>query len=322
MTIIHVTEATVGAPNSGRISGTAGDLYAMLKYALPLNGWAVEYDDTVNFNAVFRPATGNRFRLTIQDNAATSGSALRATVRGAENASSATSYTDPFPTVAVVTNANSNWVKSDTASTTARNFDLFVGETWVIYIVNLTGGTNIWEFHMFGDAVPALSGDSYATFCTVRGGTAASAQCYALGLNGTSVFPNRAYWARTYDGTVKSPQAAMQYLSGSSLSSLGSYNSCPAALAGPTTGIDRQKIVMADAGVTTSTPSSTLALQARAWAPNLWNPQHGGRGTVNSRDTFTDTAYNASAQFMAATATNGATAPFVVIETTDTWTAP
>ena len=147
MAIVHVTEATVGAPNSGRISGTNGDLYAMLKYALPLNGWAVEYDDAVNFAAVFRPGTGNRFRLHVNDNSAVSGAATLAVVRGCENASAPTTLVDPFPKVANIANSNCNWVKSFAANTTARKFDIYVGTTWVWYAVNQSGYTNDWETH-------------------------------------------------------------------------------------------------------------------------------------------------------------------------------
>ena len=108
MAITHVSETTVGAPNSGRISGTNGDLYAMMKYAVQLQGWAVEYDDTINFACVLRPATGNRFRLHLNDNSATSGNAGLCVVRGCENASAAATLVDPFPTVALVANGSSN----------------------------------------------------------------------------------------------------------------------------------------------------------------------------------------------------------------------
>jgi hypothetical protein len=259
--------------------------------------------------------------LTVQDDSATSGSATIATVRGAENATNATTYTDPFPTVAAVSNANANWVKSNAANTTARAFDIFVGTTWVIYIVNFTGATNVWELHMFGDASPALAGDTYATFCTTRGTSAVvTALGYALGTT-TNTYQNKMFWARTYDATVKSPQCAVQTLTIASFS-IGNLGTIPSAQSGPSTGIDRMKIVLGDAGTAATTPSTSLGLVVRGWMPNLWLPLHGGRGAVNTRDIFTDTAYNASAQFMVTAGANVATSPFALIETTDTWTAP
>lgn len=322
MTIIHVTEATVGAPNSGRMSGTAGDLYAMMKYALPLNGWAVEYDDAVNFGAVFRPGTGNRFRLFVLDNATASGDARIALVRGCENASAATAagLTDPFPTVAKIASNSSNWMKSSTANTTAQLFDIYVGATWVMFFCNVTGATNVWDFGLFGDWSPTLAGDPYSTMCAVRNTTnvtsPASSGVWAGVLGAGGVIPYT--FARSYDGTVKSTCGAVN------VGATGVYGNAngPQAQAGPSTGVDRCKAVSCDTGSTSATMSSTLSLIQRAYAPNLWVPLHSGRGSLNSRDTFTDTSYNASATFKVFCIGNSATNGFVIVEETDTWSPP
>lgn len=322
MAIIHVTEATVGAPNSGRMSGTAGDLYAMLKYALPLNGWAVEYDDAVNFGAVFRPGTGNRFRLFVLDNATASGDARLALVRGCENASGATMATiiDPFPTVAKIADNSSNWMKSTTVNTTARNFNIYVGETWVMFFCNISGLTNIWEMGLYGDWPATLSGDSYNTVCAIRAITTATAPS-ANGVWGavSGQTGNTSYsWARDYGGTVKATSG------GISSQSTGAFGlgGGTAALVGPSTGIDRCKMVSMDTGSITISPSASLGLAQRGYVPNLWLPLHAGRGTVNSRDTFTDTNYNPSATFCCFCIGNAASSGFVIVEETDTWSPP
>lgn len=322
MAIVKVTEATVGAPNSGRISGTAGDLYAMLKYALPLNGWAIEYDDTINFGLVARPATGNRFRLFVLDNATASGDARLALVRGCENASAATTagLTDPFPTVAKVADSSSNWLKSTTANTTARNFNIYVGPTWVLFFCNIGGSTNIWEMGLFGDWSPALSGDSYCTVCAIRNTTSTAAVSNG-GVWGAvnGIVGNTSYsFARDYSGTVKSTTAGINSAS-SNVFGLGGLT---IAQGGPTTGIDRCRMVSMDTGTITSSPSSSLGLMQRAYVPNLWLPLHAGRGTVNSRDTFTDTAWNPGSTFCCFCNANSSSSGFVIVEETDTWSPP
>ena len=321
MAIIHVTEATVGAPNSGRMSGTDGDLVTMLDYALPLNGWAIEY--TSGNVRVYRPGSGNRFRLYVNDAAAVSGDARLSVVRGCENASAAApaSIIDPFPTVAKLADGSSNWLKSTTANTTARNFDLYVGTTWVMFFCNVTGATNVWDLGLFGDWSPTLSGDPYCTACVVRNSTSATTVSGATGSWGASasnVGLTSYNFARSYDGTVKSTTGGIW----SPLVGVIGTGGSTQAQGGPTTGIDRCKMVSLDTGSITTASSTSISLQQRAYVPNLWLPLHAGRGAVNSRDTFTDTAYNASATFRIFCNSNVATAGFIVVEETDTWSPP
>lgn len=314
MSVIHVTEATVGAPNSGRMSGTNGDLYAMLKYALPLNGWAVEYDDAANFAAVFRPGSGNRFRLHINDNSATSSDARLAVIRGCENASAAATLIDPFPTVANVANNSSNWLKSQTANTTARAFDLYVGTTWVVFLCNVGGTSTTWEWGFFGDASPVLSGDSYNTVCMVRNSSNAVAS------QGQNITTNNGaglatlHWARSYDGTIKDTFGAVPWYT----STFGLVSTFPVMLAGPSGKIDRERVPIIDTGTSSVTPSTSKGLVKRGWFPNIWSALHGASsGVVTSRSTFTDTSYNGSATFNVVF-NNGV----MIVEETDTWSAP
>lgn len=326
MAIIHVDESTVGAPNSGRISGTAGDLYAMLKYAAPLNGWAVEYDDAVNFRCVLRPGTGNRFRLYVNDNATDSGSAALCIIRGCENATGTlyANLVDPFPTQANLANSVSNWVKSNAVSATARAFDLWIGETWIKFAVNWGGATNTWEHQMFGDFAPSLAGDSYNTLCTVRASSNSSTGPVwsGAGVGGwcaTNTTGTTGLWiCRSYDGTVKSIRGGIVAKLGQG--SIGVMGGGPAALVGPTTGIDTEKACIFDSGSSTGTASTSIALFTRGYVPNLLLPQHNGKGTLNARYSYAESPYMATGKVV--TGGNSTTSPFAVIQESDDWTPP
>lgn len=315
MAIIHVDESYPGLPNSGRLSGTNGDLVGIMDIALPLNGWAIEY--TSGNARVYRPGTGNRFRLHMYDDSSVSGSAALCLVRGCENASSAKKLTDPFPTVAIKGDTLSNWQKSTATGTTARAFDIWVGETWVIFTCNVSGATNVWDFGAFGDVAPALAGDSYNTVCFTRSvstlGAATMIASPSTGYTGTS----KMWWARSYDGTVKSTNGAPALNT-----NLFGTGKGPQAQAGPSGGIDTQKVPLIDCGGASGTPSTTLGMFTRGWFPNLLNPIHNGRGSVNTRDTFTNTGYNPSFIGSIMCNDNATTSAFLVVETTDTWSPP
>lgn len=317
MAIVHLTEASSGAP---RLSGTNGDLCAVLDWALVQNGWAIEY--TSGNARVYRPGSGNRFRLHVNHDSATSGNAGLAVVRGCENASGATTLTDPFPTVALLGNTLSNWLVSSAASTTARNFDIFVGTTFVIYAVNFSGATNVWEVHFFGDAPPTLAGDPYNTTLFVRNSTSTASQIFFTG--SMSASPGgllTVWWCRSFDGSVKSTRGAYLF----STTAWGEIDSTalPKVFLGPSGGLDSTKVPVADSGSTSGTGSATLGMPYRGWLPNFRMPIHSGRqaATPNARDTYTDTALSASFLGTIFCQNNAAASGVVVIEG-DTWAPP
>lgn len=310
MAFVHYTEASGGLPNAGRLSGTNGDLVGIMDVVLVAAGWAIEY--TSGFARVYRPATGNRFRLHMNDDSATSGAATLCVVRGCENATNATTLTDPFPQVAQVANGVCNWLKSSTANTTARTFDIYASDTWVFFAVNPAGTANVWEWHFFGDTPPLNSGDVYNTVCFVRNTSGVTPGIYtAVSSTGTGV--TRIFFTRSYDGTVKSTQGSIVNGTGVGANTIN----FPPAQGGPTTKIDQEKTILADTGSQTTTMSSSLGLPKRAWLPNIWIPNHGGFGALNVRDTWVNNAYNPSATFTEfSTNTNNA---FVIVEATNTW---
>lgn len=315
MAFVHYTEASGGLPNSGRLSGTNGDLVGILDVVLVAAGWAIEY--TSGNARVYRPATGNRFRLHVNDDSAVSGNAGFAVVRGCENASAAATLIDPFPQVAQIADGSCNWIKSSAANTTARNFDIYASDTWVFYAVNFSGTSNFWEWHFFGDIPAIYSGDTYNTVCCVRNTVStASTNMYPC-CSSVNAGSQRIFWARCYDGTVKSTQGAVF----GGFPAIGSNSSNFATPQnGPSGKVDIEKIVLSDTGSQTTALTAAKALSRRGVMPNLWNPQHGGFGALNVRDTWTDTVYNGSAVFSeVSTTVNSA---FIVIETTNTWSPP
>jgi hypothetical protein len=314
MSIVHLTEASSGAPT---LSGTDGALVAILDWALVQNGWAIEF--TSGTDRVYRPGSGNRFRLVARDASAISGSPRLSLIRGAENASAATTWTDPFPTAAKVADGLANWWKSSTSDGTARNYDLYVAPTWVMMFTNAGGLTNIWEFHFFGDVPPALAGDAYntAVACRNNSGTGGTATNWSTTSSSTGILAWN--WCRSYDGTVKSTTAAPFSQSNGTF---GTIANCPQAQAGPSGGVDRIKVPIIDTGTTTTTSSTTLSLPIRGYLPNLWAPLHNGRNGLNTRDTFTDTTYNGSAVFRVFCIANAGSSGFLIVEESDTWIPP
>lgn len=314
MAIVHLTEASASAP---RLSGTNGDLCLVLDWGLVQNGWTIDYSS--GNKRCYRAGTGNRFILYVEHDSATSGNAGLAVVRGAESQAAGV-LTDPFPTVALVANANANWLISNAANTTARNFDLYVGTTWVILAVNFSGGTNVWEIHFFGDIPPTLAGDSYNTVIFNRNSTSvSSAAWYGRSINSFTSTSGWT-WARSYDGTVKSSGGGPYTYTASSW---GVATNCPQPLAGPSGSVDSRVVPLADVGVTSGSGVGTVGLPIRGWLPQFREPLHNGAGgTLATRTTFTDTAFNASAVFNPVREGNLATSHFAIIQEDDHWSPP
>ena len=306
---------TDASPGATRNAGVNGDLCTLLDWALPQAGWAIEYTAT---NArVYRPGSGNRFRLHVRHDSAVSGAAQRALVRGCESASNATTLVDPFPTVSQVGDTASNWLVSTTANTTTRPFRIYLSETFVAYFSNVGSTANVWEMGFFGDMSPELT-DSWATACSVRG-FATDTVSSGIGLQQTtttnlSTSPGGVYWVRDITGATKS-STGLLYAQGSQM---GNVTGCVGARGGYANRIYRDAVGVSCRASATTTASS-LGLVKRGWVPGMWNPLHIGRGTVSDADTFTDTAYNPLASFRLL---SGSATSCVIMEETDTWVAP
>jgi len=311
MAIIKYTEATVGAT---ACTGVNGSLVAILDVALPLNGWAIEYSS--GNGRVYRPGSGNRFRLAVFDDSTVSGDARACVFRGCENATGATPATivDPFPLVSQVANNQQFILKSITANATARNYTIFVAPTWVRIFINSGSTKNVWETMRFGDAANTYSGDVYATLCSSRNSTSLTipnTAGYILGNSGLL------YFCRSIDGTVKSSTASPNAIvaAGSIHSSSGSIASLKAPLAGFGNTIDGDEISVYDF----SSPSTSIGaypIAKRAWIQNTYAPLHSGLTGVNSRDVWDDGAGRSFEAFAISASS------WLFQETTDTWVQP
>ncbi len=310
MTWIVLTNSSSGAP---RNSGTNGDLCSVLDWALPQASWAIEYSSG---NArVYRPGSGNRHRLHVYHDSSISGNAGLALVRGCEDASSATSITDPFPLTSQLANNASNWLVSNTQNTTDREFKIYLSETFIYYFSSFGGSSTFWSMGCFGD-VPGNFSSPYDTVCCVKPNTSTSdggglAQAIS---GGASVINGRFWWCRDLSSSVKSTTGSM---AGVQTSSPGVVSGLPIARAGYGNRIYREKIGVNDSSAQTTT-MGTLSMVKRGWLPNLWAPLHGGVGTITVDDTFTDTAYDPSASFRALIYSTS----WLIVEETDTWSAP
>ena len=312
MALSFLTDQSAGAP---ALSGTNGTLCAVLDWALPQQGWAIEYTDGANAR-VYRPGSGNRFRLHVNHNSTVSGQAYLATVRGCENATSATALVDPFPTVTQVTNGSASVCTSNMNNATARPYRIVVTPTLVVLSVGTTGlTTGGWDLFLFGDTVPTYAGDAYATVILVGGTTASSVSSRGMANSMASgVLPTKLFWCRSVDGATKSTQGCLVGAG----TSMGSVTGTPQMRDGYLNQIVRDRLAASCCGSATTT-SGPMAIYRRGWVPNVWNPICNGSGGLGINDTFTDTAYAAGSQFIVAPAASNISA---ILETTDTWTAP
>lgn len=313
MAWIKVSYTDAGAPQAYSVNG---NLNTILRFALPLLGWAVEFGPTGNAS-VFRAAAGNRHRLHVRHDSAVSGDADLAYVRGAHTATSATAVGSPFPTAAQVANAASNWrcgVEDDPA--TAAPWHIY-GNDRFFYLLMWSPSYG-WDLYYFGD-VPSDYATGYETIICVRnnsapyGSSGLGAQGYASpNANGSD------FWARGINATTISTMGGRQFSTAGG--NLGRINNNPPCRGGYQNRVMREKVALSDLGSVTAT-ASVLALNRRGWLPNLWNPLHNGMGggTLVDGDTFTDTVYNPAANFRIFDSPSYGS---VIIEETDTWVKP
>ncbi len=325
MALTKLTNASSGAT---RNSGTNGDLNALIWWAVQHQSWTRPH--TAANADVFLPAAGNGFRLSIRHDSAVSGAAQRALVRGCESSTSATSLVDPFPQVAQVADANSNWLVSTTASTVDRPFIIYVTPSWLIYCSQCTSNANEWFVGLFGDPSPAYGADPWGTVMSQRNSTTNAVATTGTGIgmpaNASFTLPGvgvpNIHWARDITGATKSTLGLLYASSTNTASSLGQLTSAAPARAGYLNKIYRERIGITCLGSNNTTPT-TLGLLKRGWAPQLWNPLHLGRNSVSDTDPFEDTSYDPTALFLMLS--NGAasiTGTCIIMEETDTWSPP
>ncbi len=186
--IYYSTDA--GAPS---LSGTQGTLISVLDWCLvsgaPIPaGWTKEY--TTTNVAVFRPATGNRLYLRVDETYADA-SVSCARLLGYETMSAHSTGTGQFPASSQKIGTPSGAppgilaVKSSTADATARPWVVIATESFV-YVWCNTNRTNLNEeldtnarpnLYSFGDIVSQMTDDAYNTIVTGSNSVSVS-DCY------------------------------------------------------------------------------------------------------------------------------------------------
>ena len=307
--MIRLNNQSPGAPS---LVGANGSLCNVLDWALPQDGWAIEY--TAANARVYRPGQGNRHRLSVHHDSAVSGSVGLCTIRGCENATSATALVDPFPTVTQVSGSTST-ILVGVDTTVPREFEIIVTPTFMLLavgtLVNKTAG---WDLMLFGDLPPTYPEDQFSTAILVGGSSATTASSRAMSSSVSSgVAATKLYWARTIDGSTKSPVGSLWGSVSTTTSSFCAVTNTTVMRAGYRNEIVRERVGASCAGGPTVGP---MAVVRRAQVPFLWNPVHTGIGSITSDDTFTDTAYAAESLFRVVPATSSMAA---ILELSNTW---
>lgn len=302
MTVL-LNQSSSGAPT---LSGTIGALAAVLDWALVQAGWTILYSSS---NARIYE-TVNGLLLHINDD-----NAQFCTVRGVEAAAGATSFTDPYPTVAQ--HAVSVWRKSSLSSGAAINFDIAITDDCVVLVTEYSASSMISDLGVFGRPVTPYD-DTFASLLVSRKTTSASSSFDSMsamessteGGGGTEI-----YWMRDVTGATKSTTGKL-YLSGSRL---GVVSGMPVARGGYQNMIVREPVAVNDSG-SVSVTSGVLALSRRGYIPHLWSGVHNGPDTLTPANTFEDSAYNPGAEFKPFFGiVSGGIKGWAIFETTDTW---
>jgi hypothetical protein len=148
------------------LTGTANSLRALLKACLvdgygsqSAAGWSEAFTGTNK--AVFRPGSGARHYLRVQDDAAGTGGAKEALIRGFETMSDVDNGTGPFPTAAQSTLTSNSLVarKSVTADSTARPWIVAADAATFYAFVSTGDNTGTYRAFGFGDFYSLVPND-------------------------------------------------------------------------------------------------------------------------------------------------------------------
>lgn len=311
MAWIKLANTSSGAP---ALTATNGSLTAVLRWALPQLGWAIEYGPTGNA-AVFRAAVGNRHRFCINNNAGANATAL---VRGALGATSATAWTNVFPTTTQQSNGNSVWPCGYQPDPSVQVPYVIYGNDRFFYFIQLGGYTSTDTgsafLNFFGD-VPSDYSTGWETVISMLGSGGVPSNILLNPVYSYQQPSDGIYWARRIDGVTLSTQGNLLGWQ----QSIGNVLGTPLTRAGYLNRLYRSKMAVSCGGTATATPGS-LGIMQRGWLPNFWSPVASGNTTMAVGDTFTDSVYNPSASFIWYGYSNNAYG--FIIEETDTWSKP
>ena len=156
MVPVVLSNATQNAP---ALSGSAGSLYALFKWALPQLGWTVEFDEGAT-KIVFRnnSTSGTGFRFRVNDSKANHAATdIRAEVSAYQSMSDVDTGTEKIPTT-----GERYWIKSHTEDTTPRDW-FIIGTDKFFFFLSYNGAFSTEEgfrLHFVGDIKSNLSIDN------------------------------------------------------------------------------------------------------------------------------------------------------------------
>lgn len=276
------TNPSSGVCSGMRNSGTNGDLAALLDTALTSgSNWTKVYDTTNK--KIWQPAAGGPV-LMVNHDSASSGAAGLAIVRLAESQSGGT-LTDACPTTSQVGDTSCNWLISNSASTTTRDFHIVVWETGIIYASKYSGVVDTWEIGFAMQCINRFAGDTTYNWAigsrvntstvSVFMGVQTAAQPSASGV--------KVFALRDVTASLKS-----EYLTVNGRgTSLGVVSSAPAIRAGVGNSVDRERVCFHGNSSTIAALGSATVVM-RLCAPQLWAPVHGSLAGVSEADTILD----------------------------------
>jgi hypothetical protein len=308
-----------GTYYTGTITGQVGSLITVLDAILVTGeGWTKPFTGTNG--AHYQQAGGSGYQLFVNDNAPGAAGAREAIWRGCESATAYGVLTDAFPTAALVTDANCVIRKSDTADATPRTYWAVADDRFIILVIQF--GTSNRDCYIFGDIEPTWTGDSYACIVNNRGTPSNTNNNLAFGsgvtLDLTSVSNANIWFARTISGTLKVTRGTMMGIQSARIGNLSNYYPYPHP---STSKLHMRRLSARCNGNSTTTPNNEASI--RGAIPFFMEAICSGFvSALDDLDTFTDTAYDASSQFIIICAGSNMTSfndSRYILQTAGTW---
>ena len=303
MAVYLVTSADVGAP---ALTGQNGSGITVFDYILNTVGGLTIQDTATNKRNYVLP-NGDIYHC-VHDNTVT-GQVYLMLCRAAESASAIDTLTNPYPNTTQVADTLCNFRVSNTSDATARAWWAILdtsATTGCFYFFNAASGSTfvngIWWAG--GTLISALPVDNYAAISYNRNNSTTSTnanQSYPhdfVAPLGSSV--GRTYLKRSADGSIiSSACSGSPWANNSSTSVLGSYANGPAT-PHPVDGKIRIAPVAVNDFYSQTAVVGSGVEAVRLWIPRMFQPLHvsGSYSSIDSGDTWADSAYGASAKFV------------------------
>lgn len=291
MTMIYKSSTDAGVPT---LTGAVGSLITLLDYLLVTTlSWTKEYSGTNT--ASYRPASGNRFYLGVDDTGT-----LNARVRGFETMTAAgvavASGTGPFPTDTQLSGGGYICKGPNTSTTSPWWF----ASDGTLFYLSITVATYPSLF-TFGDFESYKAADAYNTMIAAED----NANYYQRGIACTYV------GATAQQGsfvTRSHTQLGGSVTSGRTVDSLYGSPTTLGSVGAPYPSTIEGALILGKIRV--SEPTT----QIRGELPGLWNPAHAR--PLGDGDSFAGSGDFAGRTFIARNVgSNGQ----VIVETSDTW---